>query len=202
LPIGMSGGRNMPWAAAVSGAGSVAAANHPTTRQTPGHSASANSESDLQWRTAEAMLSPAPWGVLETETGVASNSVIEASRANGLEPRSAASLKEPRVRESYMQHSATSNFDAIGTGTLQSAQSADALANAAAWLRVARRLPAHLVDYAESGLDASAGFSNAAFATGLIGAASPVVAAVGLSDSGAGHLRPLEGLKEGFRLLG
>jgi hypothetical protein len=72
---------------------------------------------------------------------------------------------------------------------------------AAAWQRIVRDLPAHLVR--GDAWDGAPPFANGVRVNPAdsIGVRVNFDNAVGLSDAAAGRLRPLEGLREGFALL-
>ncbi|MGH8674843.1 MAG: hypothetical protein ACREVG_11080, partial [Burkholderiales bacterium] len=108
-----------------------------------------------------------------------------------LDPRPSAALQVDRAVFSRLAD--------IGTrpaARASAASGADAAVNAAAWHRIARDLPIHLDGYIESGMNVSIAFRNPN--VGPMDTSLPVVAAVGVTDTGGHRLRQFEGLKEGI----
>ena len=169
-------------------------------RQDRAHGVTSDSGIALQSNQPEgAFRGDSPAGPIPPPLAVAAG---ESPHGSGLELRFAALLDGWLDRARKEQPVALSDYDEVRAGVTGNTQSApDAIFNAAVWNRVARELPAHLERYAESGLDAPAGFANAVFGAGLLGAANPAVAAIGLPDAGRERLRQFEGLKEGIQLL-
>jgi Ca2+-binding RTX toxin-like protein len=80
-------------------------------------------------------------------------------------------------------------------------EAGDPAANAAQWDRIARRLPLHLAQYADGGLDLHEGAFSDAFGTSFFGGGTPIVNAVGLSAVPSNSLKGFQGLKEGLTRL-
>ena len=96
-----------------------------------------------------------------------------------------------------------SDFDRVRDRTFSATldESRAVTYNMAQWNGIEMRLPLHLAEYAESGLDlASENLFSTAFANPLVDAA-PVANVVGLSPTLGIDLKPLKGLSEGLSKL-
>lgn len=105
---------------------------------------------------------------------------------------------ETRYRQAYD----LSGFDPVtGAASAGFGPSGSLAANAAQWTRIARRLPLHLAQYADGGLDLHEGAFSDAFGTSFFGGGTPMVNAVGLFAVPSNSLKDFQGLQEGLTRL-